>query len=224
MKSMNRSNSIVIAFLVLALSSHLESRSQPFINDIRKFRSMDSLQAPPDRPILFIGSSSFTNWKDLPDWFPKHTVLNRAFGGSSLTHLIQYADDVVFRYNPRQIVVYCGENDLATDAKVNGDSVYQRFRRLYRMIRAKDRKVPVVYVSMKPSPSRVALLDKMVRGNALIENFMRKKRKDGYVNVYDRMFGPDGQVMADIFLADRLHMNRKGYEIWQPLIEAKLVR
>ena len=221
---MNRSNSIVIAFLVLALSSHLESRSQPFINDIRKFRSMDSLQAPPDRPILFIGSSSFTNWKDLPDWFPKHTVLNRAFGGSSLTHLIQYADDVVFRYNPRQIVVYCGENDLATDAKVNGDSVYQRFRRLYRMIRAKDRKVPVVYVSMKPSPSRVALLDKMVRGNALIEKFMRKKRKDGYVNVYDRMFGPDGQVMADIFLADRLHMNRKGYEIWQPLIEAKLVR
>jgi lysophospholipase L1-like esterase len=224
MKSMNRSNCIVIAFLVLALSSHLESRSQPFINDIRKFRSMDSLQAPPDRPILFIGSSSFTNWKDLPDWFPKHTVLNRAFGGSSLTHLIQYADDVVFRYNPRQIVVYCGENDLATDAKVNGDSVYQRFRRLYRMIRAKDRKVPVVYVSMKPSPSRVALLDKMVRGNALIEKFMRKKRKDGYVNVYDRMFGPDGQVMADIFLADRLHMNRKGYEIWQPLIEAKLVR
>ena len=221
---MNRSNSIVIAFLVLALSSHLESRSQPFINDIRKFRSMDSLQAPPDRPILFIGSSSFTNWKDLPDWFPKHTVLNRAFGGSSLTHLIQYADDVVFRYNPRQIVVYCGENDLATDAKVNGDSVYQRFRRLYRMIRAKDRKVPVVYVSMKPSPSRVALLDKMVRGNALIEKFMRKKRKDGYVNVYDRMFGPDGQVMADIFLADRLHMNSKGYEIWQPLIEAKLVR
>jgi lysophospholipase L1-like esterase len=224
MKSMNRSNCIVIAFLVLALSSHLESRSQPFINDIRKFRSMDSLQAPPDRPILFIGSSSFTNWKDLPDWFPKHTVLNRAFGGSSLTHLIQYADDVIFRYNPRQIVVYCGENDLATDAKVNGDSVYQRFRRLYRMIRAKDRKVPVVYVSMKPSPSRVALLDKMVRGNALIEKFMRKKRKDGYVNVYDRMFGPDGQVMADIFLADRLHMNRKGYEIWQPLIEAKLVR
>ena len=221
---MNRSNCIVIAFLVLALSSHLESRSQPFINDIRKFRSMDSLQAPPDRPILFIGSSSFTNWKDLPDWFPKHTVLNRAFGGSSLTHLIQYADDVVFRYNPRQIVVYCGENDLATDAKVNGDSVYQRFRRLYRMIRAKDRKVPVVYVSMKPSPSRVALLDKMVRGNALIEKFMRKKRKDGYVNVYDRMFGPDGQVMADIFLADRLHMNSKGYEIWQPLIEAKLVR
>ena len=221
---MNRSNSIVIAFLVLALSSHLESRSQPFINDIRKFRSMDSLQAPPDRPILFIGSSSFTNWKDLSEWFPKHTVLNRAFGGSSLTHLIQYADDVIFRYNPRQIVVYCGENDLATDAKVNGDSVYQRFRRLYRMIRAKDRKVPVVYVSMKPSPSRVALLDKMVRGNALIEKFMRKKRKDGYVNVYDRMFGPDGQVMADIFLADRLHMNRKGYEIWQPLIEAKLVR
>ena len=221
---MNRSNSIALAFLVLALSSHLASRSQPFINDIMKFRSMDSVQAPPDRPILFIGSSSFTNWKDLPDWFPKHTVLNRAFGGSSLTHLIQYADDIVFKYNPRQIVVYCGENDLATDAKVNGDSVYNRFRRLYGMIRKWDRKVPIVYVSMKPSPSRVALLDKMVRGNALIEKFMGKRRKDGYVNVYDRMFGPDGQVMPDIFLADKLHMNRKGYEIWHPLIEAKLAR
>lgn len=221
---MNKRKSIPTSFFALALLAFFECRSQPFINDIRKFRSMDSIQAPPDKPILFIGSSSFTNWKDLPDWFPKHTILNRAFGGSSLTHLIQYADDVVFKYKPRQIVIYCGENDLATDAKVNGDSVYQRFRRLYRMIRANDRKVPVVYVSMKPSPSRVALLDKMVRGNALIEKFMGKRRKDGYVNVYDRMFGPDGQVMTDIFLADKLHMNRKGYEIWQPLIEAKLVR
>ena len=221
---MGKTKTIVTSFIAVAFLAFFECRSQPFINDIRKFRSMDSLQALPDRPILFIGSSSFTNWKDLSDWFPKHTVLNRAFGGSSLTHLIQYADDVVFRYDPRQLVVYCGENDLASDSKVNGDSVYQRFRRLYRMIRKRLPKIPVVYVSMKPSPSREALMPKMQEGNDKIRRMMGKRRIDSYVDVYSRMLGLDGKAMPDIFLADRLHMNRKGYEIWQPLIEAKLLR
>ena len=209
---------------VLASFQIGESFSQPFYNDIVKFRKADSVQAPPAKPILFIGSSSFTYWKDLADSFSDYPVLNRAFGGSSLTHLIQYAEEVVFRYDPRQIVVYCGENDLATDSKVDGDSVYQRFRRLYLMIRKRFPKVPVVYVSMKPSPSRESLMPKMRQGNEKIRRMMGKRRIDSYVDVYSRMLGPDGKPMPDIFLADRLHMNRKGYEIWQPLIEEKLVR
>ena len=223
---MTTMNIRIASILLWALASFSigESVSQPFYNDIVKFRRADSVQAPPAKPILFIGSSSFTNWKDLADWFSEYPVLNRAFGGSSLTHLIQYADDVVFRYDPRQIVVYCGENDLATDPKVDGDSVYQRFKRLYRMIRKRLPKVPVVYVSMKPSPSREALMPKMQVGNDKIRRMLGKRQIDSYVDVYSRMLGPDGKPMPDIFLADRLHMNRKGYEIWQPLIEEKLKR
>jgi lysophospholipase L1-like esterase len=38
------------------------------------------------------------------------------------------------------------------------------------------------------------------------------------------MLGPDGLPKPDIFVADRLHMNRKGYELWKPIIAPVLVK
>lgn len=34
--------------------------------------------------VLFIGSSTFTRWKDTQKYFPNSVVVNRAFGGSMM--------------------------------------------------------------------------------------------------------------------------------------------
>lgn len=200
------------------------AQAQPFIREIRQFQRQDSLHRPPAKPILFIGSSSFTNWKDLSTSFPEHVVLNRAFGGSSLPHLILYAEEVIFNYDPKQILVYCGENDLTGGADITADSVYQRFVRLHRLIRTRLPKVPVVYVSMKPSPSRVKYLSAMREGNRLIERYIRWTPRTEYIDVHQQMLDKDGRIMGNIFLSDSLHMNRKGYEIWKPVIEPYLIK
>ena len=99
-------------FILLACMAIAETAiSQPFINEIKAFRRADSITAPPKNAILLIGSSSFTNWKDVAKYFPDQTIINRGFGGSSLPHMIMYAEDVIFKYNPKQILIYCGEND-----------------------------------------------------------------------------------------------------------------
>lgn len=198
--------------------------SQPFIKEIRQFQRLDSLQTPPVKPILFIGSSSFTNWKDLASFFPGRVLLNRAFGGSSLPHLMMYAEDVIFKYDPRQIVIYCGENDLTGGPDITGDSVFQRFVRLHKLIRSRLPKVQVAYVSMKPSPSRVKYLVAMREGNRLIERYMKKTPRTEYIDVHRPMLAADGRVFPHIFLSDSLHMNRKGYEIWRPIIEPYLLK
>ena len=73
-----RANKFWLAVLLLHFT--IFAFSQPFINEVNYFKKLDSLQLPPKAPILFIGSSSFTNWKDVQDYFPAHTILNRAFG------------------------------------------------------------------------------------------------------------------------------------------------
>jgi len=88
--------------------------AQPFIEDIRAFKKQDSVSTPPKHSILFVGSSSFTKWKDVADYFPGYSIINRGFGGSTLVDVIRYADDVIFPYDAKQIVIYCGENDLAS--------------------------------------------------------------------------------------------------------------
>jgi lysophospholipase L1-like esterase len=210
----------LVFFLIICLFWSEKTIAQPFIQDIQAFKKQDSISFPPKNAILFVGSSSFTNWKDVQNYFPSHTIINRGFGGSSLTDVIRYANDIIFPYQPKQIVIYCGENDIAGDSTVTGKMVFKRFKTLYNYIRKMGLYAPVIYISMKPSPSRWYMKERLLEGNRLIQKFLRKKKGAAeFVNVWNEMLGPDGKPIEEIFIEDKLHMNAKGYAIWQKLIE-----
>ncbi|MEN9349477.1 MAG: hypothetical protein RL372_455 [Bacteroidota bacterium] len=197
--------------------------SQPFINEIKAFRRADSIAMPPQNAILLIGSSSFTNWKDVAKYFPEHTIINRGFGGSSLPHMTMYAEDIIFKYNPKQIIIYCGENDLTGGPSITADTIFHRLKKLHQLIRSRYKKVPIAYISMKPSPSREKYLETMQKGNELIKSFMEKQKKSSYIDVYHSMLDANGNILTHIFLSDKLHMNAEGYKIWQGVIAPYLV-
>lgn len=222
MKKMSIKNLLTFLFFSVFSITSLAQTDIPFGVEIRAFRAKDSAQMPSKGQILFVGSSSFTNWTDVQDYFPEYPIINRGFGGSSLPDVIRYADDVIFKYDPSQIVIYCGENDLAGSNTVTADTVFNRFKVLFGMIRAKYPKVPVVFVSLKPSPSRAHLMPEMLKANVAIRNFLKKKKKTDFVDVYHAMLTSEGKPMPDIFLKDELHMNAKGYAIWQEKIKPYL--
>ena len=212
-------------FILLAFFAIAENAiSQPFINEIKAFRRADSITAPPKNAILLIGSSSFTNWKDVAKYFPDQTIINRGFGGSSLPHMIMYAEDVIFKYNPKQILIYCGENDLTGGPTITADTIFERLKNLHQLIRSKYKKVPIAYISMKPSPSREKYLDTMQKGNAMIKSFMEHEKRSSYIDVYSSMLDENGKILTHIFLSDKLHMNAEGYKIWQGVIAPYLVK
>lgn len=208
---------LLFYFLLLQSVPVVAQETKPFWNEIQVFKKEDSLQQPPRNAILFVGSSSFRLWKDMEQAFPEHAIINRGFGGSSLPHVIQYADAIIFPYQPGQIVIYCGENDLTVET-ASGDTVFQRFKNLFTQIRSRLGGVPVVYVSMKPSPSRWHLKAKMERGNSLIKKFLKKEKNTAYVDVWKPMLNNDGRPREELFVEDKLHMNEKGYAIWQKKI------
>lgn len=214
--------------LLLIIGSISQAKAQqepyPFWNDIQAFKKKDSAAFPPPNEILFVGSSSFTKWTDVQDYFPSYPIINRGFGGSSLTDVIRYAEDIIYPYQPKQIVIYCGENDLASSDSVTAQTVFERFKILFSMIRNKFKNVPLIYISMKPSPSRQKLLPKMIAANEAIQSFLKKKKNAVFIDVYHKMLGADGKPMDDIFLDDKLHMNSKGYAIWQKEIAPYLLK
>ena len=201
-----------------------QEQKPPFWDDIQDFKKQDSILFPGTNKILFAGSSSFTMWKDVQDYFPKYAIINRGFGGSTLLDQIRFINDVVFRYRPRQIVFYCGENDLASSDSVTALMVFNRFRQWFNLVRKKFPQVSIVYISMKPSPSRQLLLGKMREGNRQIANFLKKQKRTGFVDVYKEMIDDEGKPFKELFLEDNLHMNKKGYAIWQKLIEPYLLK
>jgi lysophospholipase L1-like esterase len=221
-KAMNKI--VPLLLIVLLANMFLRAQQPPFYNDIQAFKQKDVAAPPAKNSILFVGSSSFTNWTDVQAYFPGYPIVNRGFGGSSLPDLIRYADDIIFPYQPKQVVIYCGENDLAASDTVTAAMVVTRFKILFGMIRKKLGNTPVVFVSLKPSPSRSRLFPKMKIVNAQVKAFLQKNKNTAYADVYSKMLDASGQPVKAIFLDDMLHMKPEGYAIWQKVIAPLLLK
>lgn len=214
---------ICLLFLQGLCLTTVAQQASPFLNEIEAFKKEDSVNPPPKNAILFVGSSSFKLWTNVQSYFPGYKIINRGFGGSSLPDAIRYAPEIIIPYQPKQVVIYCGENDFTADG-VTAEIVYDRFTTLFEIIRASLPKTHVLFVSFKPSPSRLKFLPEMVKANAMIKNYLKGYRKTNYVDVYSRMLLADGTPMPDIFKTDKLHMTEAGYVIWQKAIKPYLKR
>ncbi|MDQ2656431.1 MAG: GDSL-type esterase/lipase family protein [Bacteroidota bacterium] len=210
-----------VTFLLVCFSLVVNAQERPFWKEIKAFKSADSLHRPPRKAIVFVGSSSFRMWNDVGRDFPKHTIINRGFGGSSLPHVIQYADEIVIPYKPKQVVVYCGENDFTDDA-VTSEIVVDRFTRLFELLRRELPRATITFVSMKPSPSRQHLMPKIKVANEAIRRFLADKRRADFVSIWEPMLDANGNPRKELFRSDMLHMNADGYAIWQKALEPYL--
>ena len=84
--------------------------------DIAAFAKSDNEKPSPKNGIVFVGSSSIRLW-DLKKSFPAMPVINRGFGGSHLADVVHFARTLVIKHQPRLVVLYAGENDIAAGAK-----------------------------------------------------------------------------------------------------------
>ncbi len=223
MKSISITGLLCSVFLLLFMSTAFcQQQHPPFWNDIQQFKKQDKEQQPPRNAILFIGSSSFAKWTDMQDYFPEHDIINRGFGGSSLPDVIRYADDIIFPYHPKQIVIYCGDNDAASSSEISADTILHRFQKLYKLIRTTLPRTQVTYISIKPSPSREQFFPVMQKANWEIRNFLEEQKRADFVDIWHLMLDDYGQPRKELFGSDMLHMNKKGYAIWSKAIKPHL--
>lgn len=156
-------------------------------------------------------------WPDLAADFPGLPVLNRAFGGSTLPEVIHYAPRIVLPYRPRLVVLYAGDNDM-NDGRTPGQLLAD-YRTFVALVRQELPTTRVVFVSIKPSPSRWAVVDAMREANRLVREEVGRDSLQAYVDVFTPMIGKDGRPRPEFFLADSLHMTAAGYALWRELLE-----
>lgn len=214
----------LLGFLLI-IQTTLNAQIEPgFWTDIVAFKKIDSAQKPTLHYILFVGSSSFTKWKDVHDYFPDYTIINRGFGGSTLVDVIRYAYDIILPYQPKQVVIYCGENDLASQENISPEEMLLRVKTLFHIIRTNLPDATIDYVSIKPSPVRASIQNKVKIANAAIKAFLKKQKNAGFIDIYDAMLDSIGNMREELYLGDRLHMKPEGYAIWKKAIAPYLVK
>lgn len=187
---------------------------------IDKFTQADATNPPPRQGVVFVGSSSIVKWTTLEQDFPGVKVINRGFGGSELGDSAFYADRIVTPYQPRIVVVYAGDNDLK--AGKTPEAVFAAFKELVAKVHAKLPETRIVFIGVKPSPSRWDIREAGMKANALISAECAKDKRLRFVDVWQPMLDAKGEPRRELFVADMLHLSAAGYAVWTPLVAAQL--
>lgn len=199
-------------FLLLLVSMSVVAQNKPFADEIRQFKKKDSISMPPSKGIVFVGSSSLRMWTDLEQTFKSYDAINRGFGGSELVHANDYINELILKYNPRQVVIYSGENDVASGA--SADQTVERFTTLFTNLRKNLPKATITFVSMKLSPSRAQFSKTILEANSRIKQYISKEKNASYIDIASKMMDAQGGYRPELFQNDMLHMKPAGYEIW----------
>lgn len=183
-----------------------------FKKEVKEIKTRDSL-VNKKRVILFTGSSSIRMWADIKDRFPEYNIVNTGFGGSQMSELFYYTDELIIQYHPKKIFIYEGDNDLGegkSDEKILSDS-----EKVLKLIRCElPRKVKVYFITPKPSIRRWELKTNYEGFITKLKAWTGKNKNVYCVDVWKPMLENNGDLMKDLFLEDGLHMNTKGYDIW----------
>lgn len=217
---------LFLVLMSLPLLSHAQSiveNPDPhrFEKQIKIFNRWDSKNSFPQQAILFIGSSSIRHWKTHKA-FPHVSVINRGFGGAQISDILYYYNVVIAPYHPTVIVFYCGDNDIAAGKPVM--QVFRDYKRLVSKILQGNPDVLFIYLPIKPSPSRwKKWWQKMHAFNQKIKVYNSQHKQLYYVDLVQPLLHSNGGTpKVSLFRKDHLHLNKKGYKLWDNLLEPKL--
>lgn len=190
-----------------------------FEKEIVKYETADAKTPPPADSLVFIGSSSIVYW-NLPKSFPGLPVVNRGLDGARIVDATYLCERIVHKYQPRVVVLYAGDNDLA-EGELTPEAVFANYRTFVAKAHALMPKTRIVFISLKPSIERWPLIDSIRKTNGLIQEYSQSDPLVTFVDVDRPMSGADGKPRKELF-RDGLHLSPRGYHLWDSLVAPHL--
>ena len=213
---------LIVSLAAAAAGFAQESTTPRFAAAIDAFVAADRTAPPPQKGILFIGSSIFRQWTTVAEDMSPLPAFNRAFGGSRTADILAHMDRVVLPYDPKVIVYYCGSNDINADVKP--EAIAANFRTFVERVHRKLPETKVLYVSINRAPQKRDRWPDVDAANRLIGEYCKSDARLKFVDVNPALFDAQGEPRTELYVKDQLHFKAPAYReftrIIRPAVEA----
>ncbi|MDY6934648.1 MAG: GDSL-type esterase/lipase family protein [Spirochaetota bacterium] len=218
---------LVVLYCLIIAQSNLRADYNPIPNpdptrlqdEINQYIKWDRKNSSPKNAVLFVGSSSIKMWQT-SQAFPEHPVINRGFGGSHISDIIFYYDIVIKKYKPSIIIFYAGDNDIASRKSVS--QVFEDYKEITKKILKDNPIVKFIYIPIKPSIKRWMYWGNMEAVNRIVKHYNKQNNNLLYIDLATPIFNSKGKPDNHLFLQDKLHLNKKGYKLWESILKSIL--
>jgi lysophospholipase L1-like esterase len=196
----------------------------PFLGIIQRWQAMDAAEPEPAGAILFVGSSSIRRWESLTLAFDDYEIIQRGFGGSNWSDLVDKADEIVLPYQPAAIVVYGGSNLLVT-----GGTAFELFedyvafvQKVHTLQNQSAPPIPILTFGLTPNPSQWWLWSEMEQFNSLVQAYTEPDPSLFYIDTPSIFLATGSPPASYLFAPDQHHLSREGYLLWESALRPVL--
>ena len=177
---------------------------------------------PPAGAIVATGSSSMRGWhRRIAEDLAPLAIVPRGFGGSNMADVSHFVAELVLRHSPRAVLLYEGDNDAALGA--TPAEIVRHFDAFAAAVHAALPETRIYVLAVKPSLARWRLRDAMQATNAGLQERAAADPRLVFIDVATPMLNDAGEPRPEIFVADGLHMNDAGYDIWRDAVRPVLL-
>lgn len=192
--------------------------------EIEAFERLDETRVYPDDAILFIGSSSIRLWKTLEEDIKPFNVIQRGYGGAHFRDMVFFTERILADHKLSMVVCFVANDISGSSRDGTPKEVLGLFKLFVKQVREKHPTIPILQIAVTPTKSRWKLWDKINQVNKLIKEYCEITENLYFIDTVSTYLDADGQPKPEWFVSDQLHLNTKGYEVWNGLIKSEIER
>lgn len=167
--------------------------------------------------IVFYGASNFRLWTEMDNDLKEYKIVNSGFGGSTDKLMNQYADKLLYPFNPNIVFFQTGSNDYVEMSGTEEEKIDACINYKKEMFSTFHEKLPnakFVIMSGLLLPGRSSYTDLTIKVNEKLNEYATTIDYISYVDANNMTY--DGtNYRDDLFQKDGIHLNHKGQLLWR---------
>ena len=172
--------------------------------------------------IILAGSSYMEYWADAKSALAPFEILKMGIASTKIEDWMMLYKELIVPYNPKAVVICSGDNNMnGGKNSESGEDTAKKAIELLNCLREELPGVPIYYVAPAPNIRRFHVWDQYVICGYLVRKFCESHEDFYFIDCAPKLL-KRGRLQKNLYEADDLHLNKKGYKIWGRVIGNRL--